>query len=325
MVMKSVIQANNLSKYYGNFKAVDDISFQVYEGEIYGFLGPNGAGKTTTINMLIGLSKISGGKIFYFGKDHTRKMRKAQNIIGVVADESNLYDDMTGFDNLCFCGSLYGMKKSERQNRARELLDSFGLAKVADRKFKAYSKGMKRKLTIAASLIHNPEIIFLDEPTSGIDVMSLRQIREMIRSLNDKGTTIFLTTHYIEEAERLCDRVAFINNGKIIKSDSVSKMIEDSKDFNVIDISFERITIDKEEFINSLKAKFPGIECSFKNHNTISVITQQAIDITPIVNFFSTKKIFVFEARLSKPSLEDAFMKFTNIDMAKMLNEKEKK
>ena len=136
---------------------------------------------------------------------------------------------MSGYDNLCFCGSLYGLTKMERETKATEFIKKIPIDRCCKQKFKAYSKGMKRKLTIAAALIHNPQILFLDEPTTGIDVASVRQIRDMIKKMNETGTTVFLTTHYIEEAERLCDRVAFINNGKIIQIDSVAKFIERNK------------------------------------------------------------------------------------------------
>ncbi|MFW6248731.1 MAG: ABC transporter ATP-binding protein [Bacteroidota bacterium] len=237
--MEKIITAQNLTKKYDDFMAVNNLSFTVNKGEIFGFLGPNGAGKTTTINMLIGMAKISSGNIYYNGKDLTKNIKKAQEIIGIVADESNLYDEMSGYDNLCFCGSLYGLTKMERETRAAGLLKQFQLTEAANKKFKAYSKGMKRKLTIAAALIHNPQILFLDEPTTGIDVASVRQIREMIKKLNDNGTTVFLTTHYIEEAERLCHRVAFINNGKIIQIDSVENLLNQTKEANIIEVVFE--------------------------------------------------------------------------------------
>ena len=199
----SSIAAEGLAKRFGEVQAVADASFEVLQGELFGFLGPNGAGKTTTINMLTGLARTDAGKIRIAGIDCTGNPKAAQHLTGVVPDESNLYPELTGFDNLCFCAALYGMKKKEREGRARELLETFGLADEAHRKFAGYSRGMKRKLTIAAGIIHNPPILFLDEPTTGIDVASARQIRQLIAGLHRAGATIFLTTHYIEEAERL--------------------------------------------------------------------------------------------------------------------------
>ena len=197
-----MIKVTNLKKTYGDFTAVNSISFEVQKGEIFGFLGPNGAGKTSTINMMIGLSRPAAGEIIINGVDVRKETKITQAIMGIVADESNLYNEMDGFDNLCFCAALYGMEKDEREAKARHLLEEFDLKDAGKRPFKAYSKGMKRKLTIAAALIHSPQILFLDEPTTGIDVESSRQIRKMIKALKEQGTTVFLTTHYIEEAER---------------------------------------------------------------------------------------------------------------------------
>jgi ABC-2 type transport system ATP-binding protein len=323
--MENIIIVKNLTKKYDDFIAVNNISFDVNKGEIFGFLGPNGAGKTTTINMLIGMAKISTGNIYYNDKDLTKNINKAQEIIGVVSDESNLYDEMSGYDNLCFCGSLYGLSKLDRETKAIELLKKFQLTEAANKKFKAYSKGMKRKLTIAAALIHNPQILFLDEPTTGIDVASVRQIRDMIKKLNENGTTVFLTTHYIEEAERLCDRVAFINNGKIIKIDSVEKLLNETKEANIIEVVFEANSNNKDELLKKLNQKFTDIECSLKNLNTIKILSTEKIDISPIVSFLSSENIFITEAKLIRPTLEDAFVKMTGIEIDLMKKEKEKK
>ncbi|MGD9974431.1 MAG: ABC transporter ATP-binding protein [Desulfatirhabdiaceae bacterium] len=195
------ITVTELTKRFADIQAVSGLDFSVNDGELFGFLGPNGAGKTTTINMLTGLARPDSGMIHIGGIDCTKTPRAAQHLVGVVPDESNLYPELTGFDNLCFCAALYGMRKSERQSRARELLSTFDLTKAAERRFGGYSKGMKRKLTIAAGIIHNPKVLFLDEPTTGIDVASARRLRQLITSLHESGTTIFLTTHYIEEAE----------------------------------------------------------------------------------------------------------------------------
>jgi len=323
--MESIIKVTNLTKKYGGLTAVDNISFSISKGEIFGFLGPNAAGKTTTINMLIGMAKITGGRIFYKGNEITGKIKKFQAFIGVVSDESNLYEELTGFENLSFCASLYGIIRSKREEKARQLLDIFHLSDAAGRRFKSYSKGMKRKLTIAASLVHEPEILFLDEPTTGIDVASSRQIRSLIKKLNDDGMTVFLTTHYIEEAERLCDRIAFINRGKIIKMDKVSKFIEDINQSNVIEVLFESVPVDKKVLLDRLKQNFPYLECSFKNENTFKVISQAKIDVSPVVSFLSSNGIYILEAKLIRPTLEDAFVKLTGIEIDALKKEKEKK
>ncbi|MGC9353514.1 MAG: ABC transporter ATP-binding protein [Mariniphaga sp.] len=319
-----ILEVQSLKKSYNGFVAVNEIDFEIKRAEIFGFLGPNGAGKTTTINMLIGMAKVTSGKIFYNGTDLTKNIKKAQELIGVVPDESNLYDEMSGFDNLCFCGALYGLAKKEREKKAQQLLGLFQLSDAANKKFKAYSKGMKRKLTIAAALIHNPEILFLDEPTTGIDVASVRQIRNLIKELNANGTTIFLTTHYIEEAERLCHRVAFIDKGKIIKNDSVDNLIAGSHTTIGVEIRFEPVYEKHARITEQLKNQFPGFRCMLVNHNIIKITSETSIDIAPVVSFLSDKGLFIYEARLLKPSLEEAFAEATGIEINVMKKEKEK-
>ncbi len=259
MSTTGIVSVTNLSKRYGDFTAVNGISFSIRRGEIFGFLGPNGAGKTTTINMMIGLARPSGGFVEIDEIDAVKNVKKAQSIMGIVPDESNLYDEMDGFDNLCFCGSLYGMRKAEREQRAKALLEQFDLTKAGKRPFKAYSKGMRRKLTIAAGIIHSPEILFLDEPTTGIDVESARQIRHLLLELKQRGTTIFITTHYIEDAERICDRIAFIAGGHIVAEGTVSELMQSVSHGYAI-----RLTADQnlEPFAGDLQQRFDG--CTVK-------------------------------------------------------------
>ncbi len=323
--MESIVKVKNLTKKYGSLTAVESITFSINKGEIFGFLGPNAAGKTTTINMLIGMAKISSGRIFYKDNEITDKIKKFQGYIGVVPDESNLYDELTGFENLCFCSSLYGINRAKREKKAHQLLEIFKLSDAANKRFKSYSRGMKRKLTIAASLVHDPEILFLDEPTTGIDVASSIHIRNLIKKLNDDGMTVFLTTHYIEEAERLCDRIAFINKGHIIKMDTVENFIEDISQSNVIEVLFESTPIDKNVLIEKLDHTFSELECSFKNENTIKVISHDKIDVSPIVSFLSKSGIYILEAKIIRPTLEDAFIKLTGIEIDVLKKEKEKK
>lgn len=323
--MESVLKVENLKKSYQDFIAVNCINFDINKGEIFGFLGPNGAGKTSTINMLIGMSKITEGKVFYKGENLTNNIKKAQKIIGIVPDESNLYDEMTGFENLCFCGALYGIKKQERIKKANELLAFFQLSDFANKRFKAYSKGMKRKLTIAAALMHNPEILFLDEPTTGIDIMSVRQIRELIKNLNNSGTTIFMTTHYIEEAERLCHRVAFINKGKIINIDSVKNLVEQSKDNHILELTSEPHKLNKDSLLNELKSTFPDISINIHNIWNYKIISNNKLNLSPFINFFANKNIHITEAKLIHPSLEEAFIKMTGLEADTMKKEKEKR
>ncbi len=312
-----IIQTKDLTKYYDDLLAVDHISFEIDSGELFGLLGPNGAGKTTTIKMLTGLARPSSGKALVAGIDIREDPKDAQRMMGVVPDESNLYPELTGFENLTFCGALYGMGKDERRQRARELLEMFTLDNAADRKFGAYSKGMKRKLTIAAGIIHHPPVLFLDEPTTGIDVTSARQIRQLITELCDQGTTILLTSHYIEEAERLCDRIAFIVEGRIIKIDSVANLLQPVQDVHILDIALSGMTKDvlpaaAQHFTEYQVARLPGEILRFTSRHPMTV--------SAIVHFLEDHQVQVLEARRKTPSLEDVFVQLTGVEKDSMLN-----
>ncbi|MCL6606383.1 MAG: ABC transporter ATP-binding protein [Paenibacillus sp.] len=319
--MNDAIVVEGLSKRFAEVQAVSNLSFSVHQGELFGFLGPNGAGKTTTINMLTGLARPDSGTIRIGGIDCTDKPRGAQHLIGVVPDESNLYPELTGFENLCFCAALYGLDKAERQDRAKGLLDQFGLAQAANHKFGGYSKGMKRKLTIAAGIIHQPEILFLDEPTTGIDVASARQLRQLIADLHRAGTTIFLTTHYIEEAERLCERIAFIVSGRIVQIDTVEHLIQPLQKKHVVQIAYANILNDIR---GKLSESFPGIEFTTQGQGLIRVEASEPIRVGPLVRFLEDQGAEVAEARRMRPSLEDIFVQITGIEAKAMHKEKEK-
>jgi ABC-2 type transport system ATP-binding protein len=312
---------SNLTKSYGDVIAVNDISFKVNGGELFGFLGPNGAGKTTTINILTGLARLDAGTIRIGGIECTQNPKAAQHLIGVVPDESNLYPELTGFENLAFCAALYGMRKNERQKRARELLDTFGLTDAADRKFAGYSKGMKRKLTFAAGIIHQPPILFLDEPTTGIDVSSARQVRQMIAGLHRIGTTIFLTTHYIEEAERLCERIAFIVNGRIVQTDRTMDLLQPVQGKNVLLLS---VTNSGANLSETMASAFPQYQFQSTAQGQIRIESAEQVSVGPLVRFLEERGIQVTEARRYLPSLEDVFVQVTGIEAGLMMKEKEK-
>jgi ABC-2 type transport system ATP-binding protein len=315
------IQVKGLSKRYGDVQAVAGVDFAVREGELFGFLGPNGAGKTTTINILTGLARPDAGTVLIGGIDCTGSPKAAQHLIGVVPDESNLYPELTGFENLCFCAALYGMRKTEREARARELLSTFGLAEAANRGFGGYSRGMKRKLTIAAGIIHSPPILFLDEPTTGIDVASARQVRQLIADLHRAGTTIFLTTHYIEEAERLCERIAFIVSGRVVRTDSVSDLMQPVQDRHALLLSVLRAD---PELDAKLTVAFRGLTVTAAGRGRVRVESEEPIRIGPLVGFLEEEGGELVEARQVRPSLEDVFVEITGIEADAMRKEKEK-
>jgi len=312
---------SGLTKRFGDVTAVNDISFEVKQGELFGFLGPNGAGKTTTINMLTGLARLDAGTINIGGINCTSNPKAAQHLVGVVPDESNLYPELTGFDNLCFCAALYGIRKGEREKRARQLLDTFGLSDAAGRKFQGYSKGMKRKLTFAAGIIHQPPILFLDEPTTGIDVASARQVRQIMADLHKQGTTVFLTTHYIEEAERLCERIAFIVNGKIVRIDRTENLLKPVQGKNMLLLT---VSDSGEDHVGSLASEFPYYTFDSIIEGQIRVQSEDTIVIGPLVRLMEDRGIQVTEARRHRPSLEDIFVEVTGLEAGFMQKDKER-
>ena len=315
-----IVTVSGLKKTYGDFEAVKGIDFSIQSGEIFGFLGPNGAGKTSTINMLIGLSRPTEGDITIGGVDARRHTKKAQALMGIVADESNLYDDLDGFGNLCFCGALYGMRKAERETRARELLAQFNLEGAGKRPFKAYSKGMRRKLAIAAGIIHSPSILFLDEPTTGIDVESARSIRDFIVELKNRGTTVFITTHYIEDAERICDRIAFIVGGKIVASGTVPQLMAGITHGHTLRLSGDS---GMAALASTLEAQIPGCTVQAEGDNALSILSEAPIPLLPVAELAGRHGIRIFEAREARPTLEDVFVQITGIDSDKLRREKE--
>jgi ABC-2 type transport system ATP-binding protein len=218
----SAIETNNLARDYDGLRAVDEISFSVEAGEIFGFLGPNGAGKTTTIRMLTGQLLPTSGTAKVAGYDIVTERQQLKPKIGVVFDNQNLYERMSARENLVFYARLYRVKRS----RVDEVLAQVGLTGRAGDKVQKYSNGMKQRLLIARALLHNPEVLFLDEPTRGLDAHIARDIRSLIANLAREGMTVFLTTHYIEEADQLCQRVAFLDRGRIVTLDSPARLKE---------------------------------------------------------------------------------------------------
>ena len=317
-----LIDVFRLTKKFENIPAVNEISFSLKKGEIFGFLGPNGAGKTTTINMLTGLSRPDSGTIRVAGLDCTGNPKAAQHLIGIVPDESNLYPELSGFDNLCFCASLYGIRKEERRKRAGELLQAFGLKEAAHRKFGGYSKGMKRKLTIAAGIIHHPQILFLDEPTTGIDVAGARQIRQLVADLHNTGTTIFLTTHYIEEAERLCERIAFIAKGRIVKTDTVENLLQPLMGRQMMSLA---VSGGAENLLGALSGAFPDFRFQIVSSEQIRIESAGPISLGPLVRFMEEHTTEVTEARRLIPTLEDVFVSVTGVEADILKKEAEKK
>jgi ABC-2 type transport system ATP-binding protein len=320
MSKDTVIQVSDLTKCYEEILAVDHINFEVKRGEVFGFLGPNGAGKTTTIRILTGLSKPTEGKASVLGFDINSEIVDAKRHIGVVPEISNLYDELSAIDNLLFMAQLYGIPRHERRKRAEELLKIFGLYERKDSPFRTFSRGMKRALTIAAALIHSPKILFLDEPTVGLDVVAARSLRNLIVNLRQQGITIFLTTHYLEEADLLCDRVALLVKGRIIKVGSPASLKAAVEEESVIEFSFEREIADLME---DLSNRLPGVKMLAAEQNKVRIYGAISANIYDTVfRFVNDKGIEIQSVNSIKPSLEDAFIKITGLSPTIMAIEK---
>ena len=227
-----MIETSNLTKYFGKLCAVDALTLQVNSGEIFGFLGPNGAGKTTTINMLTGLLRPTSGTALLGGYDIQKQSLQAKAILGLMPDTPQLYEALTGRQFVRMVANLYEVPPKKAENEMEALLDQLELADAADDQIKAYSYGMQKKILLISLLVHHPQILFLDEPTSGLDPRSARTVREILRERCEQGCTVFMTTHILEIAERLCDRVGIISKGQLIAVGTLAELQQKQRELH---------------------------------------------------------------------------------------------
>lgn len=306
--MRNAIEVHDLTKYYGNHLAVDRISFEVHQGEIFGFLGPNGAGKTTTQRMLTTLLKPTSGQVFIHGHDLAHDSYPAKRVMGLVPEESCVYTELSAWDNLLFTARLYLVPRGERAGRARQLLETFGLWEKRDVKVENFSKGMRRRLSIAMAIIHKPALLFLDEPTPGLDAQSARDILGLIRKLNSDGTTVFLTTHLIEEANQLCDRVAIINDGKIANIDTPENLKRTFQRVQSVEVSLESNGQNHGEALTALT----GVTTAVKMGDKWRLYTEDPSALLPLIMDFAVSRgMRVVSLNTLAPSLEDVFLEIT--------------
>jgi len=309
--MTAIVEARHLRKTYGRIRAVDDVSFDIQPGEIFGLLGPNGAGKTTTIRMLSGLTAPDGGEALVDGRDAVKDPVGAKKRLGVVPETSNLYGELTAVENLIYMAQLYGVPKAEWQERAENLLKQFGLFERKDGRFQGFSRGMKRRLTIAAALVHRPRIVFLDEPTTGLDIMSARGLRKTIRELKQNGVSVLLTTHLIQEAEDLCERVAVIVKGKILLIDTVDGIKQRVKETEILELELEPLG---EPLLDALKT-FAGVEGAARSGSRVKLTGKAVLKALPgILRVIENNRADLLNLRSVNPSLEDAFVKLTGLE-----------
>ena len=299
-----IIEVDNLTKRFGPLVAVDHVNFHVKQGELFGFLGPNGAGKTTTVRILIGVVKADEGKTTISG--YPAGSLKAKQVAGVVPEMSNAYPDLSGWDNLMLMCQLYGVTSSEAKERSKSLLEEMGLLQRRNDPSKSYSKGMKQRLILCMALVSDPAVLFLDEPTSGLDVQSARLMKNMLQKLNHSGKTIFLTTHDMDEANQLCDRVAIINKGKIVAIDAPEKLRLATSSMHSVEVSFT-IPVDT----NAL-AQLTGVITIRKVGDKYRLYTNDPGDlVVALVKHADTIGLKIISLNILAPSLEDAFVALT--------------
>lgn len=308
--METVLKVLKLVKKYGAKLAVDDVSFEVQEGEIFSLLGPNGAGKTTTISILSTLFSPTAGDAEIFGYSVTKNPMDVKRLIGVVPQEIALYDDMTALENLNFWGEMYGLSGRELKTRVQELLEQIGLADRAKERIKTYSGGMKRRVNIAVGLLHKPRLLFMDEPTVGIDPQSRRAILDSVKALNKNGMTILYTTHYMEEAQELSDRVGIIDHGKLIALGTQSELTAQVGEMDTLILHLGE-NEDPEHLAQALKA-LPDVLQANPSDHTVALVTPSAEELlAPVVSRSNELGIKIHSIDMREPNLEAVFLHLT--------------
>lgn len=304
-----VVEINNLVKRYGSLVAVNNISLNIEKGSIYGLLGPNGAGKSTLINLITTVSHANEGEIKLFGEKVKSDSIALKERIGVVPQNLALYDDFTAYENLKFFGELYGISKQNLKRAIDEALDFVGLKEVKNKKVKTYSGGMKRRLNIACAIIHKPELIIMDEPTVGIDPQSRNHIIEGVRKLNKDGATIIYTTHYMEEAEALCNNISIIDKGRILAEGSPEELKNLINDKTTLSIKATLYNPEIKEEIMKIK----GVETVVIDEDgKFSITSLRTINnLDQIISLFKERDIKFNDIGFKETNLEDVFLTLT--------------
>jgi len=307
-----MISVEDLSKSYGPLRAVDGISFEVQKGELFGLIGPNGAGKTTTISMICGLLKPDAGRVVLNDLDIQESPIRVRRQLGVVPQEVALYEELSCRENLRFWGNLYGLTGTELQKAVDEILERVGLTDRAKDKVKKFSGGMKRRLNMAIGLIHKPAIVLLDEPTVGIDPQARINILDVVREIVAAGTTVLYTTHYLEEAEDLCDRVAIMDHGKILALGTVAELAKIAGDGDVLSIR-GAFTVDQmEEHLVSRKDL--TVLNLVENHAVVGLLKGRS-NVSAILQTLFAAQISIEDISITQPSLQSVFLKLTGREL----------
>ncbi len=301
-----MIQVTSLHKSYGALQAVNGVSFEIRRGETFGLLGPNGAGKSTTIHMMAGLLRPNSGQVAINGHAHPTR-HEVRRQIGLAPQAIALYEDLTGEENLRFFGKLYGLAGAKLAERVGWVLDFAGLADRKDDKLAGYSGGMKRRLNLAAALIHDPPVLFFDEPTAGVDPQSRNHLFENIERLSKEGRTILYTTHYMEEAQRLCQRVAVMDHGKVLALDTVEQLIQRHGGRSVVEAELHDGRRTKEDWHRKLTDVLGDTAFVFED-NRLRLDTEQPFEI---VAKLGAGGVELDTLRVERPDLETVFLALT--------------
>jgi len=305
-----IIEAVDVTKKFGDFVAVNNLNLQVFRGEILGLLGPNGAGKTTTVRMIACLLKPTSGKIFVDGYDAVKEPEKVKQKIGYMPQRFSLYEDLTVMENLEFYGKVYGLSRAERERRAKKLLEFVELSRFGNRQAGKLSGGMKQRLLLACALLHEPELLILDEPTAGVDPPLRRRFWEYFRELNRKGITLLITTHYMDEAEN-CTRIGIMNNGNLIKLGSSIELKRSIYGGDVIELQV-KTSINRVEAI--LSGNHDVIRIIPSGDAFLIVVKDSEKSLPAIVEALRKENVDVLSTRVVNLSLEDVFIKLTGAD-----------
>jgi ABC-2 type transport system ATP-binding protein len=307
-----MITIKNLSKSFGEIEALKNIIFNINEGEIFGLLGPNGAGKTTTLNIIATILEPSTGEVLVEGLDVRKQKDKIRSLIGVVPQEVSIYPQLTAEENLYLFGRLFGLRGKKLKQKVRWGLSLAALGSRAHNRIETYSGGMKRRINIACSLIYEPKILLLDEPTVGIDPQSRHLIYELIHDLNNKGISILLSTHYIEEAEKLCHRVAIIDEGRLIALDTPEKLISMVGKHDLIELEAEEFPNNIEDMV---KGNFPNSKPLVRDEKLFMTVEDSNRQLPTVIKTLISEKISIISARVRKANLESVFLHLTGKEL----------
>jgi ABC-2 type transport system ATP-binding protein len=305
---EAIVKVEGISKSFGQLKAVDDVSFEIKQGEVFGFLGPNGAGKSTTINILTTMMRPTSGRATVCGFDVHSHATDVRRNVGVVPQDYTADEDMTGYQNILLCADLYGLPRSDSKPHAEELLKLVELQDAANRKVKTFSGGMRRRLELACGLVNYPKLLFLDEPTLGLDVQTRSAVCKYIRMLKEQfKMTLFLTTHYLEEADSLCDRIAIIDHGHIVKIGS-PEQLKASVGGDIIVVGVR----EAEPDISSEISKLDLVKDVRKKGTDYRVKAEMGEEASPqIMDLVRSKGLHVTKISLTKPTLDEAYLELT--------------